>query len=245
MVKLSSTTTKLRVVFDASAKTTTGVSLNDTLLPGPSVYPLLTDVVLAFRSHVIWMSADISKMLREVELHKDDRDLHRFLQAYSRGEGIMDMHMTRVPATHWRYVPTECNPADIDSRGAIPSQLISFELWWNGPTWLLQSPSAWPANTDWRNQRDISETKPVVLLTAAPLENFTELFSSYTKLKRVMTWCLRFICNCRSIQKDRLSSSHLSLDELQIAETRLLKLGQSRSFKADQYSLLITDKVSS
>ena len=125
------------------------------------------------------------------------------------------------------------------------SQLISFELWWNGPTWLLQHPSAWPASTDWSNQKDVSETKPEVLLTAAPLENFTELFSSYSKLKRVMTWCLHFISNCRSIQKDRLSSSHLSLDELQIAETRLLKLSQSRSFKAYQDTLLITDKVSS
>ena len=96
MVKLSSTTTKLRVVFNASAKTTTGVSLNNTLLPGPSLYPLLADVVLAFRSHVIGMSADISKMFREVELHEDDRDLHHFLQACPRGEGIMDMRMTRV-----------------------------------------------------------------------------------------------------------------------------------------------------
>ena len=98
---------------------------------------------------------------------------------------------------------------------------------------------------DWRNQRDLSETKSVVLITTTPLENFTELFSSCTKLKRVMTRCLRFICNCRSIQKYRLSSFHLSLDELQIAETTLLKLSQSRSFKADQDSLLITDNVSS
>ena len=96
VVKLTSTTTKLRVVFDASAKTTSGVCLNDILLPGPNLYPLLTDVILAFRTHVIGMSADISKMFWEVELHPDDRDLHRFLQAAPRGGGVIDMRMTRV-----------------------------------------------------------------------------------------------------------------------------------------------------
>ena len=39
VVKEGSTTTKLRAVFDASARTPTGVSLNDQLLPGPNLYP--------------------------------------------------------------------------------------------------------------------------------------------------------------------------------------------------------------
>ena len=77
--KETSTTTKVRPVFDASAKTSTGVSLNDTLQTGPNLYPLLTDVLIRFRSHVIGFSADISKMFREVLLHEEDRDLHRFL----------------------------------------------------------------------------------------------------------------------------------------------------------------------
>ena len=45
---------------------------------------------------MVGMSADVSKMFREVELHKDDRDMHRFLQSSTRGEDIMDMRMTRV-----------------------------------------------------------------------------------------------------------------------------------------------------
>ncbi len=47
--KSSSTTTKLRVVFDGSAWTTSGHSLNDQLLTGPSTYPLLVNILLRFR----------------------------------------------------------------------------------------------------------------------------------------------------------------------------------------------------
>jgi len=96
VVKNSSTTTKLRIVFDASAKSSTGVSLNDILLPGPNLYPLLTTVILAFRTHPIALCADISKMFREVGLHPEDRDLHRFVQPVSDGKAIRDMRMTRV-----------------------------------------------------------------------------------------------------------------------------------------------------
>ena len=48
-----STTTKLRIVFDASAKTSTGVSLNDILLVGYTVHSSLVDVLLRFRLHRI------------------------------------------------------------------------------------------------------------------------------------------------------------------------------------------------
>ena len=77
--KSSSTTTKVWPVFDASAKSSNGVSLNDILETDPNLYPLLTDVLIRFRVHRIGFSADISKMFREVLLHEQDPDLHRFL----------------------------------------------------------------------------------------------------------------------------------------------------------------------
>ena len=60
--KVSSTTTKLRVVFDASAKTTSGASLNDHFLVGPTVHLPLIDVLISFRCHKIALTTDISKI---------------------------------------------------------------------------------------------------------------------------------------------------------------------------------------
>ncbi len=51
--KESSSTTKLRVVFDASAKSSSGVSLNDILMVGPTIYPCITDVLLRFRTYKV------------------------------------------------------------------------------------------------------------------------------------------------------------------------------------------------
>ena len=64
--------TKLRIVFDASAQSTAGNCLNDLLIPGPTLYPPLFDILLKFRLHKIGMSADVGKMFREVGLHKEE-----------------------------------------------------------------------------------------------------------------------------------------------------------------------------
>ena len=94
VVKEASTATKLRVVFDASAKTSTGHSFNDTLLPGPSQYPLLTSILVKFRQHTIGMLSDISKMFREVELHKEERDYHRYITRNKDTNEMEDWRMT-------------------------------------------------------------------------------------------------------------------------------------------------------
>ncbi len=93
--KSSSTTTKVRPVFDASAPSSNGTSLNDTLLQGPNLYPLLSDILLRFRTHEIGFSADIGKMFREVKLHPEEKDYHRFLWKDEQGQ-IKDLRMNRL-----------------------------------------------------------------------------------------------------------------------------------------------------
>ena len=94
--KDSSTTTKVRAVFDASAKSATGVSLNDTLLVGPTIHPPLVNVLLLFRSYPVALTADISKMYRAIELTEIDRDLHRFVWRSESSAPLCDYRMTRA-----------------------------------------------------------------------------------------------------------------------------------------------------
>ena len=94
--KESSSTTKLRAVFDASAKSSTGVSLNDTLLVGPTVHPPLVDILIRFRSYRVAMIADVSRMYRAILLSEQDRDLHQFVWRSDPKAPIEDFRMTRV-----------------------------------------------------------------------------------------------------------------------------------------------------
>ena len=91
-----SATTKIRAVFDASAKSSTGVSLNDTLLVGPTIHPLLVDVLLRFQLHRVALTADVSRMYRAVMLPESDRDFHRFVWRQNPDEPLQDYRMTRV-----------------------------------------------------------------------------------------------------------------------------------------------------
>ena len=94
--KESSTSTKIRVVFDGSAATTSGISLNQSLLVGPTLQPTLNNILLKFRSYPIALNADITKMHREVKLSAEDKDLHRFVWRASQNMPIQDYRMTRV-----------------------------------------------------------------------------------------------------------------------------------------------------
>ena len=77
--KESSTTTKVRAVFDTSAKSMTGISLNDKLPVGPTVHSCLVDVLLRFCLHRIALTTDVSQIYRAVELIESDHDYYQFV----------------------------------------------------------------------------------------------------------------------------------------------------------------------
>ncbi|XP_036345845.1 uncharacterized protein LOC118755102 [Rhagoletis pomonella] len=72
VIKDDSTTKKLRVVFDGSAATTSGLSLNDLLMSGPTIQPKLFNILIRFRSFPVALTGDICKMYRCVRVTAPD-----------------------------------------------------------------------------------------------------------------------------------------------------------------------------
>jgi len=62
MFKTDSTTTKMRVVFDGSATTKSGLSLNNIMLRGPKMQPDIFNILLRFRLHPVALTVDVEKM---------------------------------------------------------------------------------------------------------------------------------------------------------------------------------------
>jgi len=72
-------TTKCRIVFDASVREEGGVSVNDCVLSGPTLQPILSSVLIRFRTHRIGLMAHVEKMFLQVKLATKDQDIHRYL----------------------------------------------------------------------------------------------------------------------------------------------------------------------
>lgn len=80
-------TTRLRPVFDASAKDQQFPSLNECLEKGPNLVELVSSILLRFREGSIGVISDIKRAFLQISIDVKDRDFLRFLW-YS-NQGIM------------------------------------------------------------------------------------------------------------------------------------------------------------
>ncbi|XP_055706055.1 uncharacterized protein LOC129803485 [Phlebotomus papatasi] len=74
-----STSTPVRVVFDASAKTSSGESLNSVLMVGGKTQEDIFDILLRYRQHNVVLRADVQKMYRQIEVCDADQNMQRIL----------------------------------------------------------------------------------------------------------------------------------------------------------------------
>ncbi|XP_011685530.1 PREDICTED: uncharacterized protein LOC105448572 [Wasmannia auropunctata] len=108
--KTSDQSSKIRVVFDASCKSSTGISLNDALIVGPVVQQDLMSILLRFRTHRYAISADIVKMYRQVLIHPSQTRLQRILWRDNIRSGIKTYELTTVTygTSSASYLATRC-----------------------------------------------------------------------------------------------------------------------------------------
>lgn len=72
-------TTKVRIVYDASAKVKNGLSLNECLEAGPSMLPKIFEILVRFRCFLYAITSDIKSAFLNIRVDESDRDFLRFL----------------------------------------------------------------------------------------------------------------------------------------------------------------------
>ena len=98
VIRRDKQTTKLRIVYDASAKSS-GPSLNYCLYTGPAMTQSIMDIILRFRSHRTALAGDIEKAFLMVSVANVDRNVLRFLWFYdvwSEHPKVITLRFTRV-----------------------------------------------------------------------------------------------------------------------------------------------------
>lgn len=96
VIRNESTTTKLRVVFNASQATTNGKSLNEQLAIGESHQSDILTILLNFRKFKFAFTADIEKMYRQIWISKEHRKYQKILWRNSPDEPIKEYELKTV-----------------------------------------------------------------------------------------------------------------------------------------------------
>ncbi|GFS48754.1 integrase catalytic domain-containing protein [Trichonephila inaurata madagascariensis] len=103
-----------------------------------------------------------------------------------------------IPSVEWCHVSGIENPADLGTRELLPSQLLAYDQWIQGPLWLNQpineTSSYKIPETFSFSANALKEKRNLVTCVAKiePLSVFTDRIFSFTKLIRVCAWILRF-----------------------------------------------------
>ncbi|XP_029663035.1 uncharacterized protein LOC115235401 [Formica exsecta] len=79
VMRKTSSSAKIRVVFNGSSTVASGACLNQHLKVGPNLLPALDDVLLRWRVHRFVLASDIEKMYRKILVAPEDRHLQKIL----------------------------------------------------------------------------------------------------------------------------------------------------------------------
>ncbi|XP_014215747.1 uncharacterized protein LOC106644640 [Copidosoma floridanum] len=121
-----------------------------------------------------------------------------------------------MPSVKWHHISSKQNPADLASRGILPSQLIAKQLWFHGPDVLHETDPQYPDL-----KLEVIEPSPSFNLVASCSKKEPDSFvtsllsrcSHWFRLTRVMAYVLRFAYRCLGrLRQSSLTTSIQSTD---------------------------------
>ena len=150
--------------------------------------------------------------------------------------------------SHWRYVPTKKNPADLATRCVTISSYAasSCHVWLNGPEFLMKPEDYWPENVcplkdlpiEFTLKEKLANVTSVWFSGNTAIDLLLEHFSSYHSLLKATAWLLHFKSYFKTKVNDSLSY-FLTTSELKHAEKCLIIYTQHKLFP------ILVDKLKS
>ena len=102
----------------------------------------------------------------------------------------------KTEPSQWRYVESKDNPADMASRGASAAEMTQSSCWFLGPSFLWRNNLPSPNVSDIADILDDPEVRQSKCFLSktedTSLLNRFEYFSSWSRLVRAVSVCLRF-----------------------------------------------------
>ncbi|KAJ0177755.1 hypothetical protein K1T71_006628 [Dendrolimus kikuchii] len=137
-----SSTTKLRVVFDASAASTSGKSFNSIQMVGPTVQDDLLSILLRFRQHKFVVTSDIEKMYRAVLIEPSQRSLQQIIFRFDQSDPLKTYTLNTVTygCASAPYLATKClvsladESSDPSVKNAIKNNFYVDDFLYSGPS---------------------------------------------------------------------------------------------------------------
>ena len=208
------------------------------LLLSQLIEKVITAIKIPFDGIILWSDSTIALSWMLTEPYK----LKTFI-------AIRVYKIQHIKSNHnivWKHVSSSDNPADLVSRGMSSIQYATCQLWWHGPSYLLQNEDMWPEKAIVHNTTTLPELKAetiAMVISTDVKEDFILItkYSNYQKMINITAFILRFIQNCRTDKLKRTQSlvcrEILSTDELRRSKMKLVSLVQTTTFKADIKSL--------
>lgn len=157
--------------------------------------------------------------------------------------------------SHWHYINTKANPADLASRGVLPADLKESKLWWHGPSVLLNELNCAPEKMETKHfetELEKKKIKTTVLHTTVNNNidmNIINKFSSFNRATRAIAYCRKYINELRKRKtlktilsgketiKEMCNKQFLSVEELDTTKYDVIRACQENYFGKEMQKL--------